>query len=241
MTTALDLITDALNRIGVYAAGETISDADAEQALTTLNDMLDGWSNQSLACYAVQEQSFPMVAGVSAYTIGPGGTFNGTRPLKILDAPGRCYFQDENLINYALNVVDQTQWNLIAPRNIESTFPDTLFYDPQYPLGIINIYPVPLASYTLFFDAYLQLADLGSLTATMSLPPGYARAIKANLAVELWTYFKDGQPTPIHMRAAMSSLADVKRTNTRSQTARVAPGLGAGAHSWTNIYTDTAS
>ena len=57
MTTAQDIITDSLNILGVYAAGETISDADLEQAFTRLNDMLDSWSNESLTCFAILELS----------------------------------------------------------------------------------------------------------------------------------------------------------------------------------------
>ena len=239
MTTALDLITDALCSIGVYAAGETISDADAEQALTVLNDMLDSWSNQSLACYTIQEQAFSLVAGVSAYTIGPGGTWNGTRPLKLLDAPGRCYLQDENQTNYPIQVVERDQWNLIGTRNIVADIPDTVFYDPQYPLGIINVFPIPAQNFTLFFDATIQLADLSSLTATLSLPPGYSRAIKRNLAVDLWSYFKEGVPQPSLLRAAKEALGDVKRTNARGLRAIIDPGMGGESQGRYNIYSDS--
>lgn len=239
MTTALDIITDALNRIGVYAAGETLSDADAQQGLAALNDVLDSWSNQSLACYAIQEQSFALQVGVSAYTIGPGGMFNGTRPLRILDAPGRCYLQDQNQTNYPIQVVQRDQWNLIGTRNIDSNIPDTVFYDPQYPLGVLNFFPTPNISYNVFFDSYLQLADLATLYTTLALPPGYSRALKTNLALELWSYFKDGPIAPTLVRAAMESLGDVKRTNTNAVTATIDPGMGGESQGRYNIYSDS--
>ena len=57
MATAQDMINEALKLIAVYAPGETPTDADIEQGLTCLNDMLDSWSNESLATYAVLEQT----------------------------------------------------------------------------------------------------------------------------------------------------------------------------------------
>jgi hypothetical protein len=44
MATALEVITRALRRLKVYAAGEEIGSEDAEDCLTALNDMLFGWS-----------------------------------------------------------------------------------------------------------------------------------------------------------------------------------------------------
>lgn len=44
MATALDLITRALRKLGVYAAGEDPDAEDAEDCLAALNDMLAGWS-----------------------------------------------------------------------------------------------------------------------------------------------------------------------------------------------------
>lgn len=44
MATALDIVTRALRRLRVYSALEDIGSADAEDCLTSLNDMLFGWA-----------------------------------------------------------------------------------------------------------------------------------------------------------------------------------------------------
>jgi hypothetical protein len=44
MATALEVITRALRRLKVYAAGEEVGAEDAEDCLTALNDMLSGWA-----------------------------------------------------------------------------------------------------------------------------------------------------------------------------------------------------
>lgn len=238
--TALDLITDSLQLLQVYAPGEIISDADAERMLDCLNSMLDNWSNLTLACFSILEQSLVLVGGQQQYTVGPGGYVNGPRPLKILDGPGTAYVQDFNGNNYAVTVVARDQWNLYGNRSelITSDFPDTLFYDPQFPLGIINLMPVPTINYTLFFDSYSQLAELSDLNTALSLPPGYKRAIVTNLAVSAKPYFKTTQIDPLVVQEAMRTFGDIKRTNMRPNVAIMEPELVSKAQISYNPYTD---
>lgn len=240
--TALDVITDSLQLLAVYAPGEVLSDADAQRGLTTLNDMLDQWSNMSLASYAVLEQSAPLVAGQQTYTIGldPSADFNMIRPLRILDGPGTAYVQDFNGNNYPMDVVPRDKWNLYGNRSelITSDFPDTLFYDPQYPLGVINVLPVPTINYTMYWDSYAQLADFAALNTAFSFPPGYKRAIVTNLAVSLKPYFKTAQIDPLIILEAKDTLGNVKRTNSRSNVAVMDPELVARAQISYNPYTD---
>ncbi len=242
MTTGLDIVTDALEKLGVYAPGETLTDADAERGLTCLNDMLDSWSNESLSCYAILEQSTTLVVGQNAYTIGTSGgaNINATRPLRIIEGPGAAYIQDTNSNNYFMDVLPRDQWNLIGNRGstITSNVPDKLFYDPQFPLGIINIFPTPNISYTLFWDSYLQLVDLANLATVISLPPGYALALKSNLAVALKPYFAKAQLDPLVQMEAMKSLGNIKRTNIRTNVAVFDPEIVAHASATYNIYRD---
>lgn len=238
MTTARDIVQDALEMLGVYAAGETMTDADAERGLTRLNNMMDSWSNESLSCYQILEQSGAMQVGVASYSIGTGGTFNMTRPLRISDAPGSAYLQDTNGNNYPVKVVPRDYWNLIGSRIVTSNVPDTLFYDPQYPLGIINVFPVPTINWTLFWDSFLQLTDFANLSATLSLPPGYELAIKTNLALHLKPYFSVANIDPLVIEQARESKANIKRTNLRPETAKYDPEIVARAQGSYNIYSD---
>lgn len=240
MATALDLITDALEMLMVYAPGETVSGADSSRMLSILNDMLDQWSNWTLACFAILEQSLVLVPGQQQYTVGPGGFVDGQRPLKILDGPGTAYVQDSNGNNYGVTVVPRDQWNLYGNRSelITSDFPDTLFYDPQFPLGIINLMPVPTIAYTLFFDSYSQLGNLPLLSTSISLPPGYKRAITTNLAKTAKPYFKTAQIDPLIMLEAAETLGNIKRTNMRPNVAVMEPELVSKAQISYNPFTD---
>lgn len=204
--------------MGSYAPSEVMSAADSATGLVVLNDLLDSWSNEHLICFAILEQSAPLQIGVASYTIGPGGALNMPRPLRINQGYAAAYVLDTDLNRYPVEVMQRTDWNLIGNlANINSSIPTRLFYDPQIPLGIINIWPVPSQPYTLFWDSYLPLVSFPSLQSVVSVPPGYSRAIKLNLTLELWPYFKPDNSTPgaVLVKQAMESKAAIKRTNVR--------------------------
>ena len=81
--TALDIITGALRRISSYTTGETLSAADASDALTTLNDLFDSLSTEHEAIFGSLENILTFVPGQYVYTIGqaPGSTFLGATTL----------------------------------------------------------------------------------------------------------------------------------------------------------------
>jgi hypothetical protein len=240
MPAARDLIQDSLEKIRVYSPGEQALDADISRGFNVLNKLMDSWSNESLSCYANLEQSGALLPGQYQYTIGAGGFFNMVRPLRILDSPGTCYVLDNNGNRYNLEVVPQDRWNLIGNiAQVTANFPNTLFYDAQYPLGIINVYPIPTISWTLFWDSRLQLSEFSSLNTQMSLPPGYEKAIVDNLSLDLIPYFKDEtfQVPPLWIKQAMDSKGNIKRTNIREVLAGYDPELVSRANGSFNIYT----
>ena len=80
MTTAQDIIVGALRFINQYAPGESLSSADSQDALDTLNDLLDSWSTDQISVWASNENVFTYTGGQYRYTIGnyDAGQFAGT-------------------------------------------------------------------------------------------------------------------------------------------------------------------
>ena len=241
--TAMSAIQSTLEKMKVYAPGVSVNAADSARMLDIMQKMLDSWSNERLACYANIEQSFPLVANKQSYTIGPTGSpdITAPRPLAILTGPGAAYLVDVNQNPYPINVIEQDQWNAIGLLNETSDLPDTLFYDPQFPLGIINIFPLPLLAYTVYFDARLQLQSISNLATAFSLPPGYMKAIIDNLAVEAWPWFKQGDPPLKMVETAGKSLGNIKRTNIKQSPAPYDSAVVSRAASTYNIYSDTVN
>lgn len=79
MATAQDIIIGALRFINQYSPGEPLSSSDSEDALDTLNDLLDSWSTDEISVYASNENTFTYTPGQYRYTIGnyDAGTFAG--------------------------------------------------------------------------------------------------------------------------------------------------------------------
>ena len=241
---ATTLITEALQMLQVYDPGETLSDEDAATGLAVANDMLDSWSAESLACFAILETSFPLVVGKGAYTIGLSGGADvaATRPIRVITGPGAAYLLDGNGNRYSVNPVPRDEWNLIGTTTATSDLPDTMFYDPQLPLGIINIWPVPSMGWTLYFDSYLQLTEFPDLTTAVNFPPGYPFVMKGELAQWLKPYFKTAKALdPVIVQRVMTGKATIKRANLRPNRAVYDPEIVARAAGTYNIYRDSGS
>ena len=133
VTTAGDLVRGALNDILVLGTQDTLASQDMDDGIDTLNLMLDSWWNSSLAVYAFKQENFPLSAGVGAYTIGTGGTFNTDRPTRIVNA-----FARYQSVDYPVKPIDRLQYDPI-PYKTTQGIPMVLFYDSAYPLGTINL------------------------------------------------------------------------------------------------------
>ena len=240
--TALSVMQDAFELIKVYPPGISINSADSSRALSCINQLLDDLSNESLSCFANIEQAIPLVPGKTQYTIGASGAdIIAPRPITIRTGMGAAYLVDANSNRFPVNVIEQDQWNTIGLLTVTSQLPDTLFYDPQFPLGIFNVFATPLLDYTMYVDSRLQLADLPALTTVIRLPPGYISMLTSNLAVRLWPYYKKGDPTAWLLSLAASSLGRVKRSNIRISPSPYDSAVVSKASSTYNIFNDGAN
>lgn len=241
--TARSIVTTALQWNKSYSPSEPILDSDAELALDQLNAMLDSWSTgESLSCPAILEQSVLLTVNKASYSIGltGGADIALIRPIRIIEGPGAAYVQDTNHQNYDVDVVTRDKWNQIGYRDATSNVPDTLFYDSQFPLGVIHLFPVPNIGYTLYFDSYQQLGSFATLNTAFSLPPGYKAAVTSNLSVWLKPFFKSAVIDPDLMRTARTTKKNIQRANRRTPIANLDPALISRPQASYNIYTDRA-
>ncbi len=199
-------------------------------------------SLDDLNSYVIEEQSFPLVVGQASYTIGVGGNINVARPFDISQA----YIRDSGNNNFLMRIIPRDKWNQIGNRGstITSQIPNTLFYDPQFPLGVINIFPTPLLTYTMFFDNTLNQANFATLVTALAMPPGYERMYVYNLAVEISSMF--GIPIPAVgpgqkniAQLADDSMAAVKSNNIKDVISNYDPSIVSRSYATYNIYSDS--
>lgn len=226
MTTALDLIESAALKIGAKATGETLTADEASDCLSILNSMLDHWRTKNFLVYQIVQDSYTWASGNASRTIGTGGNFNGTRPTKIES----IYFRSSNNLDYPAAILpDSNGYDSIVQKSVSSTYPEYVYYDTAYPLGVLYAYPVPSVSLTVKINHWQALQTFAALTDSLSLPPGYQWAIEHNLAVAIQPVFAIPAPQFVVTEAALSkkSLMQINHAPLSSRT-EVPAVLGAG-------------
>lgn len=210
MTTASDQINGALRLLGVLAEGESPSPETAQDALMALNQMLDSWSTERLAVYSTQDQVFTWPSGEITRTIGPTGNFVGNRPVLIDDA---TYFRDpQTNVSYGVKLINQQQYDGIAVKTVTSTYPSVMFVNNTFPDMTMTVYPKPLRDLEWHIISVEELSQPATLATVLHFPPGYMRAFRYNLAVEMAPEF-GVEPSPQVARIAMTSKRNLKRIN----------------------------
>jgi hypothetical protein len=206
MSSALDLIQSSMRLAGILASGETPTADEATDGLKSLNDILENWSLENLTVWQADNEQFALTPGVATYTIGPGGDFNATRPVRI-----GLSFTRLNGADFALEQWSLDEYNCVPVKDIGG-IPERYVYLNEYPLGQIILYPVPAAASTLFLNTDRVLAFPLTLATTLSFPPGYERALRYALAINLAPEYGVGIPPAVAAIAAASK-GDIKRAN----------------------------
>ena len=209
-TTAGDQINGALRLLGVLAEGETPSAAMSQDALGSLNQMIDSWNTERLSVFSTQDQVFTWPAGEITRTLGPSGNFVGLRPILLDDA---TYFRDPGTnVSFGIKFINQQQYNGIAVKTVSSTYPQVIFVNNTYPDVTMTIYPRPTRDLEWHFISVEELTRPATLATSLAFPPGYLRAFKYSLAMEIAPEY-GVEPSPQVQRIAMTSKRNLKRIN----------------------------
>jgi hypothetical protein len=203
-TTARNIVKKALQKNGALVKQEDPSADEANDGLDALNDMLSSWSNDETAIYARVWESFPLTGGDGQYTIGTGADLNTVRPITIVDGFTRNVPVDD----YSFRIVSDEFYNAIQNKTTRGR-PEVLNFDNAFPTPTIRLWPVPDIAYELHIQSEKELVQL-TLDTTISLPPGWKRALIYNLAVELAPEYGQQVPDSVQ-RVALESRGLVMR------------------------------
>lgn len=233
--TALDIITNALLDLGVLADEETPTASQAAGGLRKLNNLIESWNIENLMLYGASQDVFSLVANQTAYTIGAGGDFNIPRPNNITSA----YIRDMNQpaatrVDFPLYIYTQQEYADYALKGMTNNFLWGVYFDTDYPFITAYFTPVPATSQYSFVMWTDNIITSLTLNQTISLAPGYARALEANLAVELAASYGVDIP-PSVAAIAISSKADLKTKNFDLNELQIDDRLEGG--SYFNYYT----
>lgn len=186
MTTANDILLQALKMAGVLGIGQSANAEDINDSFHIMQGMLAQWQRKRWLVWNLTTVS-KVSTGAQSYTVGAGQNYNITRPDKIESAFIRQLNNGtSNQVDYVLDIIESREdYNRIILKNLVS-LPFCIFYDSAYPYGRIYPWPVPTASiYEIHITVKTQFDSLTSLSQTINMPPEYIAAIEWNLAQRL--------------------------------------------------------
>lgn len=206
---AVDLIQSSMRLAGILESGETATADEINDGLAVLNDVIENWTTGTLSVWQTLNESFTLIPGQSTYTIGAGGNFNTTRPVRIEGA--YCTVQG---VDFPIEIVDQLEFNLLSLKTQQEQIVLQMVYLNDMPLGRIILWPVPSAAIPLVLSTSTSLVAVATSATSISYPPGGSKALRYTLAVELAGEFG----TPILQTVSdtyRECVADFKRSMKR--------------------------
>lgn len=235
MATTRELLSGAHRLLGLVNSGNVLPEAVYQDNLVALNQMIDSWSTERLAVFCTQDQTYYWDAGERIRTLGPTGDFvyilanqsdtpivtqgddyigvddaTTQRPILLEDS---TYFRDPTTnVSYGIKFINQLQYNNIAVKTVQSTYPQVMFVNNTFPNITLSVYPVPNRMLEFHFISVQPLANPTTLETNLEFPPGYLRAFRYNLALELAPEF-NVEPSAEVRRIAMYSKRNLKRIN----------------------------
>jgi hypothetical protein len=260
LATAQDFIYHAFRTCGQMRSGYTLPPELLTDGLDQWQSLFDGYNARRTMQYTEPDFVFP-VTGPGHGTTGNGQTFGGTgyqigptaldfvapRPAAI--ARANLYLTSASPATptrIPLTPVSMQEWMNIPVLNLNPVnVPTTFAYDPQYPNGVIWIWP-PQRGNSLELFTWGQLAPPVNLSDPFSAPPGYSDLIMYQLAMRLWPYCtKDIMPARRKFEWVAGMAERTRQTvaalNAPSPRLRNDFGGGSrgtsGVSSWTQILT----
>lgn len=241
IVTGLDVVTRALQTLGVTALGDAIDGMEATNALARLNSMVGSWALQPLTIPLISRTVWPLVANkgseVNPYLIGPtvtGTNFVSATVPHDLEGAGILLSGVAPQVEVPRAVLNDQQWADIRVKDLSSPLFTAVYYTPAVPNGEIVLWPVPdTAIHSLVLYRGEQLPIFANLSTSYTLPDGYVEALDYNLAVRL-APSRGVAISPDLATLARLSLATLKRANLQMTDLENDFAMGGGGY---NIQT----
>lgn len=205
--TPQDLVDAALRDIGVLASGESPSTDESNDVFAELNKLLESWSTEGVICYQKKHNTFATTAGTSAYTLGPSGdwaTTNSQVAVEGAESVSGNFRQGMRVVNFS----DFGKLALPDPTGPRVALPELMGVDAGWPLINCRLYKTPDGSGSIVVHSFEVLAAFGALDDSLDLPPGYARALQKNLALDVADQF-GRTPTQSLLTLAQQSKSEI--------------------------------
>ena len=167
-TSARSMIFLVFRMLGIMHPGQTPSEDMVNECFSCLNQMLDSWSTERCAVYAITRTPYTLTANQQEYTLGFGGDLDSVRPPRV-EAAGLLRSTTETPID----VLSLDQY-----RHGQSGIHVT----GDFPLATLWIQPAPISGDQLVLYTWQPFEMFPDLDTAVSFPFGYVLALRYNLA-----------------------------------------------------------
>lgn len=236
ITTANDIVALSLKDAGVVGVGQSALAEDVNDSFNILNMMLAQWRRKRYLIWQLVDTAFTSTGSLT-YTVGSGGNFNIPRP----DRLEAAYFRQvipsvPNQVDYPLKLIQSKEDYSRIPLKTLVSFPESVFYDPVYPTGVVYFYPVPTSGlYEMHILTKKDLSSFATLATTILLPEEFHAALLYNLTARLRAHYRMSADPQI-IGLAKDSLQVIRGANAAIPTLRIPVDLARrGIY---NVYSD---
>ena len=168
---------------------------------------------------------------VTVATIG-AGDWNIARPLRIEQMT--VIWNDptsQQATDLPVALLTDSQYSDISVKNTPSSFPFAAYDNGNYPMKTISMWPVPSVSTGLRCWLRQPLINFDNIDEVIQYPPGYERAFRFCLAVEIAPEFGK-TPDGIVASTAIKAKSDLANMNADPQYTTGDGGLNKSRRSW---------
>lgn len=228
---AQNIIQEALEELGVYSPGDTVTAADNTRCFVILNDLLTEWAQEYFYIYQLAVLTVALVSGTAAYAVGPGAAVNSPMPDRIDYGPGMASVVVAAATTLA-DIVSAIEWEQIYAGSAAAGTPTKVYYGSNtFPTGTINVAPTPNAAGVMTLNGWYVLPAFAALTTVYTLASSASDMIKHNLAIRVKPFFSEAPLNPATIAAAVQGRDALKPTNvaSRSLLKRGQPAVPGGA------------
>lgn len=180
-----ELVTSALTEINAISQGDAAQSGDSAWTLEKLQRLIDRINAREAMIFNVNFSLFTLIANHAPHTIGPGGDFQmNQRPVKVV-AAAVVISSGGSAIDIPVAVQDDDWWAGQRVKGLTSTFPTSVYYSPDTPLGNLNFWPVPTQQNGMRLETWVNLTQAIDLNTALAMPPAYWDYLVLTLARDI--------------------------------------------------------
>lgn len=178
------LIKYAYDDAGIVGDGQDPSSEQMAKGMNKMNDLINFLQTQGLKLWLNFDLTIPLVAGQSLYTLGPGGSINMTKPMRVISS----YYLDSSGNQRPLMVLSWDDWTRLSNKSQLGAL-NSYFVDKQQLSLNVSFWLTPDVIAATMGEAHCIIQQqVGQMVGTMdgiTFPIEWFSCLRWGLALEL--------------------------------------------------------